>query len=188
VSSKLLLALVAPAMLSSAPLPPDDPYDAIKLVRCGRSFGTAFQVSADRMITAQHVTVNGPCSIDGAPVRTVKEDARLDVALIERRGSAVLRVSCGRPRKGHKYRGIGYAGGVYRMDSNLVGTGRYFLNPFQPSMWGMSGFRGNAIPGMSGGPILNKAGDVVALINAGNASVNSTIGRAMADTELCGKR
>lgn len=184
-SGKLLLALVAPAMLSNAPVPEAMPYAAIKLVRCGRATGTAFQIGPDTLMTAQHVTANGPCSIDGEPVETVKENASLDYAILRGKGSAVLRISCERPRKGRVYRGIGYAGGTYRMDARLTGKRGYFLNLRQLSLWGMSMFDGNSIPGMSGGPILDSSGRVVALINAGNHRLNSTLGRAMADTSLC---
>ena len=83
-SLKLLGAALASLISTSAapaiPAIPDEPiieYRAIVKLDCGTGSGTAFWVGETRLISAQHVTRNGDCSINGVPVTKVREDEAL---------------------------------------------------------------------------------------------------------------
>jgi hypothetical protein len=186
---KALLALSTVLGALTPPAAQPAPYSAVHLVRCGASSGTAFQIAPGRLLTAAHVTQNGPCSIDGEPVETVHEDRRNDIAELRGNpGKASLRISCRRPKRGQVFHAIGYAGGRYRIDARIIATGKKFAPDYLPGVKGADLFYGNTIPGMSGGPNLLD-GRVVTIINAGAPNIHSVAGRALADTYICqGKR
>ena len=76
---KLLTIAAALLAVNASPVPPGAAHqDGIHRVRCGRSSGTAFRISRDTLVTAQHVTANGPCSIGGVPGATAFESAGPD--------------------------------------------------------------------------------------------------------------
>ncbi len=179
-----LAPLVAPALLSAAPAAPPRDADAVRIVTCGSSRGTAWQASADVMVTAWHVVANGPCSIAGVAVATVHADPARDLAALRLPGRPIA-IDCGGARPGRVHHAIGYALGKYRMESRLVATGGRDAGTFHASLKGAALFRGGAIPGMSGGPVLDRKGRAVAIVNAGNAGGNLTIGRLLSDSFLC---
>lgn len=135
-----------------------------------------FRIGPDRLITAAHVTSHGRCSIAGAPAETVREDGALDVA--ELRSVArrqFLELNCRGFRRGRWYRAIGYAGGELRV--NL---------PWQAAGFGdapgKAEFLGEAYPGMSGGPVIDRDGRVTGV----TLQRFPARARALASTWLCG--
>jgi S1-C subfamily serine protease len=186
----LALALVMPATLSASPQPPLDTPEAI-LIGCangnGMSFGTAWRADKGTIVTAAHVIGSGRCYARGPgrlalPLEVLTVDGALDLATLKfPSNDPALKIDCGKVKAGRRYFAIGYALGIYRMKSEVVATGEIFNHPAQR---GMAVFRGNAIPGMSGGPVMYR-GKVIAIVNAGNSEENRMIGRMLRDTPLC---
>ncbi len=182
----LLLPVAFAALASAAPLPVEKaPYSSIKLIRCGRASGTVFQIAPGILMTAAHVTRNGPCSVEDVPLETTLEDDALDYALLRGTVGKPMTLLCREMKRGRTYYGIGYAGGRYRMDSRLFAESRTETNVEGTSYSGMMLFRGGAIPGMSGGPIIDGKGRVVAIVNASNSELSTALGRSVEDTILC---
>ena len=180
------LAVAFAALTSAAPLPVEKiPYSSIKLIHCGRASGTLFQIAPGVLMTAAHVTRNGPCSVDDIPLETTLEDNALDYALLKGDVGKPMTLLCKEVKRGRTYYGIGYAGGRYRMDSRLFAESRTEANVEGKSYSGMMLFRGGAIPGMSGGPIIDGKGRVVAIVNASNSELSTALGRSIKDTILC---
>jgi hypothetical protein len=182
-------AVMALGLSSAAPMPSPDSAEAI-LIGCrkqsGISFGTAWRVDSDTIVTAAHV-VGVKCYVRGPqgtslPAEIVHVDRANDVAALKLPSrDEGLAIDCGTVKAGRSYRAIGYAAAAYKMRNEIVGTGRTWRGPNQ---FGMAMFEGNAIPGMSGGPIL-RGKRVIAIINAGSPQTNRTIGRQLKDTFLC---
>ena len=179
-----LAPLVAPVLLSAAPVPVM-PDARIRLVSCGSSRGTAWQATPDTMVTALHVAAGGPCSIGGVAVALIWSDPARDLAALRSPGRPIA-IACGGVASRADYHGIGYALGRYRMESRLVATGGLYDGGSIASLKGAALFRGGAIPGMSGGPMLDKAGRAVAIVNAGNPGGNLTIGRTLRESSCAG--
>lgn len=174
------------ALTSAAPLPVEKvPYSSIKLIRCGRASGTVFQIAPGVLMTAAHVTRNGPCSVDDVPLEITIEDDALDYALLGGTIGKPMTLLCKEMKRGRTYYGIGYAGGRYRMDSRLFAESRTEADVEGTSYSGMMRFGGGVIPGMSGGPIIDSKGRVVAIVNASNSALSIALGRSVKDTRLC---
>ena len=182
----LFLSAAFAALASAAPVPVEElPYSSIKLIRCGRASGTVFQIAPGILMTAAHVTSNGPCSVGGVLLETTLEDNQLDYALLRGRIGRPMTLHCKELKRGRTYHGIGYAGGRYRMDSRLFAEGRTNADVEGSSYHGMMRFGGGAIPGMSGGPIIDRRGRVVAIVNASNSALSTALGRLVKDMILC---
>jgi hypothetical protein len=182
----VFLAVAFAALTSAAPSPVEKvPYSSIKLIRCGRASGTLFQVAPGVLMTAAHVTRNGPCSVDDVPLEIMLEDNALDYALLRGTVGQPMTLLCKEMKRGRTFYGIGYAGGRYRMDSRLFAQSRTKANVEGTSYSGMMRFGGGVIPGMSGGPVIDGEGRVVAIVNASNAELSTALGRSVKDTILC---
>lgn len=162
---------------------PDVPDAAIAVVVCGGArAGTAFRIGPHRLVTAAHVTSHASCTLQDragggdVPVEVVREEGRLDIA--ELRSAAAsdvfLQVDCGGVRRGRHYRAIGFAGGRYRANLPLIATG-------YATSFGGAEFVGETIPGMSGGPVIDRRGRVVAVVNTRLPAS----ARALRETWLC---
>jgi hypothetical protein len=181
-----LLPVAFAALTSAAPVPVEKvPYSSIKLIRCGRASGTVFQIAPRVLMSAAHVTRNGPCSVDGVPLEIRLEDNALDYALIRGTIGKPMTLLCKEMKRGRTYHGIGYAGGRYRMDSRLFAESRTEADVEGTSYSGMMRFRGGAIPGMSGGPIIDGSGRVAAIVNASSSELSTALGRSVKDTITC---
>lgn len=163
---KVIVALAA--LLTAAPSLPQGTYEhdeaAIVLVSCerptGRVTGTAFKVSETNYITANHVTTGGVCSVGGQRVTITFEDERTDYATFVGPASpAVLRASCGGFRAGQTYVARGYPnGGTYNIFApwQAMNARRGLFQVFSAS---------DAIPGMSGGPVIDEWGTVRGVVS-----------------------
>lgn len=162
-----IIAAIAAALtcVSAAPAPGTYAHDeaAIVLVRCarlgGNVTGSAFKVGPDSYITANHVVTGGVCFVGGEIVTITSMDETRDyVTFTGPRSPAVMRTSCAGFRPGKTYVARGYPGG---------GSYNIFA-PWQAvnaKLRGFQVFHGEAIPGMSGGAVIDESGAVVGLIN-----------------------
>jgi hypothetical protein len=189
---KLIALVCAASALVSATIPADEPanidYNAIVKVVCGGASGTAFWIDDTRLLTAVHVTRNGPCSIDGNPVRIVREEEAIDVAELE--GPNIghhLHLNCRAFHRGHIYHAAGFAFAHFRHTSRLIGTGYRETAPDPVPAIGMAILRGQAYPGMSGGPVFDRRGNVVGMTNRGSqGGANPTFeSREIRESAVC---
>ena len=157
------LLLVGPA----SPAIPAQPYThnwrAIVRVQCtvpdGWIIGTADKISANRYITANHVIAKGQCTVAGEPITITERDQDLDFAQFTGPSTPdFMPISCRGFKATKIYMARGYAGGGFALfelpwlaSAVVQGSQQLFL--------------GDAIPGMSGGPVIDKGGQIVGIVN-----------------------
>lgn len=162
---KVIGALCAMALCVSANPPfPDYLHDeaAVVQVKCrkpnGITAGSAFKVSRDTYITAAHVLMGGTCYVEGQLVQLTGLNLKEDYASF--RGPAndtVMAADCSGFRQGETYLARGFPGGSsYKIAAPWLATG--FVQE------GFNVFFGDAIPGMSGGPLIDERGVAVGLV------------------------
>lgn len=170
--SKLLAVF---GLLVAVPAQSDAPQQGptVVLVDCPTSIGTAYKVSDDEYVTALHVVDTPGCRIDGQllTVERVYEDK--DMATV--RGPSYrgqIEISCKGYKPGKEYTAKGF------------GLGMYMEVPWMASSLSQRGFHvfyGEAVPGMSGGPLIDRKGRAHGVVNmrwpARSASLE--------DTHLC---
>ena len=178
------LALVASALccVSASEAPPAPQfvqYPQISRVECTEGMGTAFRAGG-KWLSVDHVTHLSNCRVEGRPI-AAKGDPLLDFSVI---GPAIPKgfpINCEGFRNGEPYYAIGFANGlpVQRLVI-LKGTGEHDNN-------GMAVLFGveKLIPGMSGGPILNKEGEVVGTNNMFHRWLPLSLSRELKDTSVC---
>lgn len=158
--NKLALALVL-ALGASAPAHPtpyvENPKATVR-VDCVFSVGTAVKISEDRYITAAHVVDNPLCTVDGAPISDIKKEANDFATFTGKPGPEYSKVSCKGFKIGEYYLAKGYALGLFEV--KIV---PWLATPFV--LDGFHSFLGDAIPGMSGGPVVNDRGEVAGVVN-----------------------
>ena len=147
------LALLVGSAAPVPALPAQVPWDAIKIIDCGKSLGTAFHIGNGRYITAHHVLSEGggPCTIGGDKLTLAGDDPAHD--LTEFHGPVIdakLELNCAGFKPGEQYLAIGYALGQVRTTIPLI------FSAFGDDPGGGNGMLVGAdlIPGMSGGPTL----------------------------------
>lgn len=177
---KFLLAAALAAV--PAPASPDvliTHLSAIHMVQCVEGSGTAFEAGG-KMISVNHVTSLTGCDIDGAPLLSTPE-SDLDFSTIALPAGG-FRINCGGFKKDEYYFAVGYAEGlpVQRLIL-LLGTGEHDDYNGEAILLGSP----TVIPGMSGGPILNQAGEVVGTVNMYSTIYPMSLSRELKDTSLC---
>ena len=143
-------------------------HDAAAIVKvyCKRAsgavYGTAFKVTERAYITARHVVHGGECFVGGKPITVTSEDAPSDYAtFIGPKSNAVIKVRCSAPIEREIFIARGYPGG----------SARNFYLPWLATAAVMRGFEpfgvfiGEAYPGMSGGPVIDKRGRVIGVVS-----------------------
>lgn len=155
------------------------PWAAITTVSCGQAVGTAFHIGGGRYITAAHVVNNGECTIAGLPAPKVAVIPELDFAEV---GGPVDRpkfdISCDGFGAGKEYLAIGYALGKLRVTLPLLNSA--FGKDGNNSMF----VGGDMIPGMSGGPMIDRAYRVSGI----NLQRWPSGARSLSETYLCGAK
>lgn len=177
---KGLLALgCAFALAAPSPVPADEPYShdpaAIVKVECDGGWGTAVKIGPSSYITAAHVIDAGGCKVGGAGITLTAVDPSLDfAAFIGPNSNHVIPLSCDGYRAGKIYVARGYAAGfgvnirVPWLATELTDAGQALMI-------------GDAIPGMSGGPLIDRKGRVTGIVNQRAASRSLPLDR----TSLC---
>lgn len=192
----LYLAAIAAGLTSAAPAPeavPSDYFIPISLVRqlkCDNGngsgvTGTGSYIDRDLVLTAHHVTGNRSCSIDGTPVQVVYSNADLDISVVRTPdvSEARMTTSCTAPRAGEEYFAIGFANGRDFVVQRFTATGTA-VPARSRDFHGMNVFRGASYHGMSGGPVIDRDGNIVGTLNAGNER-SVMLSRSLSETYLC---
>ena len=163
---KVLTAIAAMMACVSATVPkPIYPHDESAIVRItcqrangGGAYGSGFKVGPSSYITAAHVVSGGTCSVDGHTIRITALDVKRDFASFEGPASPVT----------IKTRCDGFLAGEIYLARGFPGGGFYKI----ASPWFITGIRdkemqvafGDAIPGMSGGPVMDGDGVVAGIV------------------------
>jgi S1-C subfamily serine protease len=154
---KTLLAIAALLSIgAAAPVPPPQiPYVAIRLVQCGNALGTAFHIGNGRYITANHVVSGGtlPCRIGGEEAPVVYQGKARDIA--ELRGPVLATrfdLDCDGFKAGAEYMAIGMAFGSARTNIPML----YSAFGNDPDNGNGQFIGAEMIPGMSGGPMIDR--------------------------------
>lgn len=158
-----------------------------QMLQIKRGSGTGTIVARNRVLTAAHV-VRGfdMCVFKGKVMRTVFIDDNIDTAVLvaDLGDTPVTPVNCDGLQPG-EYLGFGFAGGKDFAIQRFNFTGIYADQ--QLADGGIARHQalvgGEAYRGMSGGPVVNGAGEVVAIINTGGANVGGI--RDLTETPLC---
>lgn len=183
----LFLAAVLSAPVSSAPEPDMMRFVAYPLVHrvdCAEGRGTAFRMGLNHWGSVAHVTALHNCSVDGETIAVTEQDGGRDFARFDTAKGAPngFRINCGGFIPGHWYWAIGYARGL------PVQTAIALYATFAKAPDGKRVLIGEytVIPGMSGGPILDEAGQVVGTVNAYFPDRPISLSRELKDTSICG--
>jgi hypothetical protein len=164
-----LFALVASLMLSSAsPVHAGEPYahddTAVVRITCSsedsRWTGTGVKVSETTYVTADHVTRGGECYADDTRLTVAYENEELDFAMFvtDADVGGFVPYSCKGYKVGETYLADGYGDSFYWARHEPWLATEYKWGLFQS-------FIGNGAPGMSGGPVFNRKGEVVGVVN-----------------------
>jgi hypothetical protein len=183
-------ALIALSLL--APLPIEDhaphiafiKYPLVHKVQCHEGSGTAFRIGGNHWLSVAHVTSMHDCQIDGDPITVVEQDGQNDFARLDTSRGVPngFPINCHGFIPGQWYWAVGHANG-YSFHTEIAVYATF-------ARWGdgrriLIGPR-DFIPGMSGGPVLNAAGEVVGVINAYVPGTPISISRELKDTSVCG--
>jgi hypothetical protein len=155
-------------------------YPQILRVQCAGGSGTAFKTERG-WVSAAHVTSLFGCEIGGVPIGATPEGT-LDFSRLDYAGKGSgFKVNCEGMKAGTYVFAAGYAGGFtwQTMTRHLV--------TYKSTDDGLRLVLGGPtfIPGMSGGPVLNAAGEVVGIVNAYSKMFPVSFSRELKDTSLC---
>jgi S1-C subfamily serine protease len=171
-----------PAELHASPSPYFIDTALVERISCDEGTGSGSWIAGDRVLTAAHVVAAGNCLVQGKPTRPIYLDEDRDIAILQTQAQTetVMEMSCDAPVHGGHYIAIGYAFGVEKpVEQRLRGT--------TFSMDGFSVLKGNIFGGMSGGPVVNDDGEIVAIVNMYRTNGTSlSFMRSLSSTSLCG--
>ena len=177
-ASVSLPAFAAPVTIMVAPYH----YPLVKQVVCDNGLGTAFRVGPTTLLSVAHVTDNVGCTVDGTPFTHVADEGK-DFAVIETPivKLGAIKINCDGFKPGGWYYATGFARGLPWQRTILLrasyikdNEGRHIL--FGPDM---------VAPGMSGGPIVNAAGEAVGTINAYIPMFGMSVSQPLSTTSVC---
>jgi S1-C subfamily serine protease len=176
----LLLSTSAPVVEKplGTPFEPTFNLSAVRLIDCEEGSGSGFLIDDDILVTAKHVADLTNC-VDVSTktsLTTYKTGPDQDIAVMTGKlpDMPYFKYDCSRYQKGQMYSAYGISDFFQRdyifRSVSMKGTGEYTDVKFRdgsvmtnmPRLWGF------AVPGMSGGPIVNiNTGNVVGIVNAG---------------------
>ena len=182
-----LLLGAAPAPTNEAIPSPFIELDTVKRIVCETVVGSGVRIDGNLVLTADRVVAGRACTIDDVPVELVHEDGARDIAIVRTAAASSIRVplTCAGFATGFSYFAVGFAHGRKLVVQRLHGTDGIEIR--DEALRGLSQLRGLVFPGMSGGPIVDEAGQVVGIVSAGNGS-GLTLSRALNQTKLCRDR
>jgi hypothetical protein len=189
---RVLCALALIASPTAASAKSSSVEDVVPYLQCQDGwYGTGVAVRGDMILTASHVAANAPCYANGILTRVAYNDPKIDFAILE---PVVLRrlvwgrgITCSIAWNA-RYRTVGYGHQMFRSLNHR--SVAYYSNPKYPQ-WDMTGaLVGNVmvIPGMSGGPTVERRTGKIAAINVAadsNPKSHYSFVRWLAQTPLC---
>lgn len=178
--ARVKLLLAAPFLTSATPAPmPPFHYPMVHQVICDEGRGSAFRVDGGRLLSVAHVTGGTNCKIDGRPIEAVQDEGR-DFAVISGTGRAGFKINCGGFIPGQWYHSVGFAGGR-PWQTTLTHLASYQTADGYRVLLGIPTF----IPGMSGGIVMNAAGEAVGTVNAFRRFTPLSYSVELKDTSVC---
>ena len=167
-------------------------------ISCDRQVGSGIQINRNTVITAEHVIRDGGCNVvydRGVSPRSltvVNSTSRDDFAELTSsdnlRGTN-MRLSCEGVIAGETYWLAGYPGGGNLSVVQVQATDRYIRGVTANSRYTIDNLRvmqGHVYSGMSGGPVINQSGQVVAIISSVSRSASDeTMVKELTDTWMC---
>lgn len=187
---KPLLACLAAPFIASATIPESVTFTyhpSVVQVTCDKGLGSAFRIEGGAFISVNHVMSMHDCRVGGWPVFVTYPDVVHDVSFGRMGGVGYgLKVNCGGYRDGETYWAVGYAFGrpIQRMVAVIASdeaTAESRWGSFE-TMLGAEQF----IPGMSGGAVLNRAGEAVGTVNGYNTGDrNLSYSQPLSATPIC---
>lgn len=175
VAALLCLSFSTPAVTAE---PLEARLTAVVPLSCadGMGSGSAVHIGNGRYVTAAHVTDMG-CTLAGEPIAVTYTNGKTDFAIFNARPIATtLKYSCKGFKSERMYYGVGYG----------FGWPKVVTQPWFASAINFGGFRhfiGEAIPGMSGGAVIDAKGVVYGVVNMRWPARSM----ALADTPVCKK-
>lgn len=178
-------AAFAAPLLASAQLPPEPQYvenPYVHQVTCANKRGTAFMVGKNSVLSVAHVTTAEGCTLKGESFTVLWQGSGDFSALrAPQLGEGGFKISCEGFKRGQHYRALGYAKGLPVIRAiDVIATGQSNRDGLA-IMFGDEAY----IPGMSGGPVISDAGEVVGTVNAYYVGTNYSLSRSLADTPMC---
>lgn len=142
------------------------------LVQCALGFGSAVAITPDTFVTAAHVFANDTCTVAGRDVEIIFSDPTSDL-LVGRitRGRPFDNpspISCSPIIEGETYRLLGAR---RRTAGHATGQSYDVSN----GTTNIRGIRAQSEPGMSGGPVVDRDGNVIGIISSGLANGQSGV-------------
>lgn len=188
----MLKMLLAGAMLASVPVsasPEQAPlvylnYPLVHRVDCDEGRGTAFRVGQNHWLSVAHVTSLHNCTIDGAPIAVTEQDGTRDFTRLDTHRAVPngFRINCHGFIPGQWYWSVGFAGGKpYQTAIALYATYAHAANGLRVLIGPYA-----VIPGMSGGPVMDRTGAVVGTVNAYIPGTGISLSRELKTTSVCG--
>ena len=145
--------------------------------------GTAFRVGNGVLLSVNHVTESGRCTINGAPISKWYKSPNSDFSMLHGDSGAAIKVDCGGFVKGHHYVAVGYGRGLQTLtEVDLVAIGQNDPRNGQALLSGVFA----VVPGQSGGAILDEdTGKAVGMVNAEDYEDGISWSVALRDTPIC---
>lgn len=144
------------------------PLGLVARIDCEAGSGTAWVIGPELMMSADHVTNSGNCSINGVPVYVVNSDKRLDYSFISaplKSEVPAIPITC-KPAR-HSYT-FGFPDGV--MTGSIIHRIGNKVSSETAEIYDTVVYTGATYPGMSGGPVFNERGEVTGILIGSNIS------------------
>lgn len=156
--------------------------NTVLLIECIASFGTAFVVNGDIIVSADHVFKNETCAIEGVPFTNVNTVADRDFWSAKSTDAppvVSLPYSCAPLKHREVYTLVGS-----KVTTYAVAQRNYVKAIMDGQSMRARAMFGEVFAGQSGGPVMDDDGNVRAIISGGDGGTLVTV-IELADTPIC---